>query len=86
MIDTIDLCLSHKNAQRYSVSVSNQEQVPFHGRCVPGSKLEQSTFPEELVSRVDHVLLSNHLIDLQQPLPALLRGETPKHISNSVCI
>lgn len=52
-----------------------QEQVPFHSRCVPGSKLEQTTLPEELVSRVDHFLHTNLLIDLQQPLYALLQKE-----------
>ncbi|KAG7215926.1 hypothetical protein INR49_031522 [Caranx melampygus] len=51
------------------------EQVSLHGRCVPGSKLEQATFPEQLIGRIDHFLVSNHLIDLQQPLQALLQAE-----------
>lgn len=59
---------------------ADQEQVPLHGRCVPGCKLEQTTFPEKLVSRVDHFLLSNHLIDLQQPLQALLQAENQKKL------
>lgn len=58
---------------------SHQEQVSLHGRCVPGSKLEQAAFPKQLIGRIDHLLISNHLIDLQQPLQALLqaRKKTP---------
>lgn len=54
---------------------SNQEEVPLHGGCVPRSELEQTTFPEKLVGRVNHFLPSNHLIDLQQPLQAFLQGK-----------
>lgn len=63
-----------------SVSVSNQEEVPLHGRGVPGSKLEHTAFPEELVGGVNHLLVSNHLIDLQQPLQALLQVKKEKQI------
>lgn len=58
--------------------------MPVHGGCVPGSELEQTTFPEELVGRVDHFLLSNHLVDLQQSLQALLQGE--KETLKQICV
>lgn len=57
----------------YQNQCSNQEQVSLHSRCVPGSKLKQTTFSEKLVGRVDNFLISNHLIDLQQPLQLLLK-------------
>lgn len=54
---------------------SHQEELSLHGGCVPGSKLEQTALSDELVGRVDHVLVSDHLVDLQQTLEALLQGD-----------
>lgn len=54
---------------------SNQEQVSLHGGCVPGGELEQTTFPEKLVCRIDYFLLSDHLVDFQQTLQALLKAK-----------
>lgn len=52
---------------------ADQEQVSFHGRRVSGSELQQTTFFEELAGRVNNLLLSNHLIYLQEPFHVLLQ-------------
>lgn len=53
---------------------SHQEEVSLHRGCVPGSKLEQTALPDEFVGRVDHLLVSDHIVDLQHTLEALLQG------------
>lgn len=52
---------------------AHQEEVSLHRGGVPGSEFEQTPLPDQLVGRVDHVLVSDHLVDLQHPLDALLR-------------
>lgn len=54
---------------------SDQEDVSLRGGGVPGSQFEQAALPDQLVGRVDHVLVSDHLVDLQHPLEALLQRE-----------
>lgn len=52
---------------------SDQEDVSLHGGRVPGSEFEQTALPDQLVGRVDHLLVAHHLVDLQHPLEALLQ-------------
>lgn len=53
---------------------SHQEEVSLHRGCVPGRKLEQTALPDEFVGRVDHLLVSDHIVDFQHTLEALLQG------------
>lgn len=60
---------------------ADQEQVSLHGRRVSGSEFQQTTFSEEFAGRVDHLLLSEHLINLQEPFQVLLQPHYRKHFS-----
>lgn len=70
-------CPSLNEKIRFTLErLSHQEKVSFHGRGVPGGQLQNVSLFNELVGRVNNVLLlAQHFIYLHQLLQILLNEE-----------